>query len=198
MVTRATTVRQGIKEPVSQRLRKGQTASLIIDQHLSDQVKHVLNVISSVLLKIIGDVVQQRFAVLPDKLTTAAAVVPIQPSSLEEPDPCVLRHLCWNMSQDPLHHGKMFPVLVGREQCPTKSHLINDTSNGPDITGLGPTQLEDDLRSAIVTRGHDQGVMFMVKRGRAKVNQPNLRILDNIDPVLQLAVRVAKEYIFWL
>lgn len=43
--------------------------------------------------------------------------------------------------KDPLHHGQVFSVVVGLEECDAQVQLEHDASNGPDVTRLRPTQL---------------------------------------------------------
>ena len=43
--------------------------------------------------------------------------------------------------EDPLHHGQVFPVIMGLEECDAKVQLKHDASDGPHVTRLRPTQL---------------------------------------------------------
>ena len=190
-------VRKRIKETMSESLGKSESSTRIIDQHLPDQVEHVLDIIPPVLLQVVRDVVQQGLAVLPHILTISAVWIPVEATSLEELDPRVLRHPRGNMTQYSLHHRQVLPVLMGLEQCHTERKLINYAANAPNITGLTPAKLKNNFRSAVVTRGDDQTVMLVIKGGRAKVNQTYFRILNNVHTILHLEVRVAEENVFW-
>ena len=52
--------------------------------------------------------------------------------------------------------------------------LEDDGPSAPDIAGLGPAELKDDLRRPIMPRRDDAAVVLPVEGGRAKV--------DELDP----------------
>ena len=49
--------------------------------------------------------------------------------------------------------------------------LKDDAADAPDVAGLRPAQLEDDLRGAVVARRHNRAVVLPVERRRAEVDQ---------------------------
>ena len=136
---------------MSQSLRKGQPPVRLVNQHLFDDIKHVLPLLVFLLLQQLRDVVQQVPAILPDILAVQVIWVPVQAASLEQSDSGPLSHPGWYSAQDPLHHGQVFPVLVGLEESVAECNFEDDAANGPDITGLRPAQLQDHLWSPIVT-----------------------------------------------
>ena len=49
--------------------------------------------------------------------------------------------------------------------------LEHYAANTPDITGLAPSQLQDDLGRPVVSGGHNTAVVLPVERGRAEVDE---------------------------
>ena len=49
--------------------------------------------------------------------------------------------------------------------------LEDDAADAPDVAGLRPAQLEDDLRRAVVPRRHHRAVVLPVERRRTEVDQ---------------------------
>ena len=82
-----------------------------------------------------------------------------------------------NGSEYLLHHGEVFPVVVGLEQRVAEVELEGNAADAPDVARLRPAQLEDDLGGAVVPRAHHLGVVLPVKRGRAEVDQTDLGVL---------------------
>ena len=80
-------------------------------------------------------------------------------------------------AEDLLHHGQVLPVVVGLEQREAEVELEGDAADAPDVAGLAPAQLEDDLGGAVVPRADHLGVVLPVKRGRAEVDQTDLGVL---------------------
>ncbi len=52
----------------------------------------------------------------------------------------------------------------------------DDATDAPDVTRMGPPQLEDDFRRSIVTRRHNRRVMLPLERRRPEVDQLDARI----------------------
>jgi len=50
-------------------------------------------------------------------------------------------------------------------------------TDAPHVTTLIPAELKDNLRGAIMSCLNDGGVMFVVKSGASKVDEPDLGIL---------------------
>lgn len=73
-----------------------------------------------------------------------------------------------------LHHGEMLEIIVGLKQSISCKELYQNAPNAPDITRERPPQAKNDLGRSVVASGYDGRVVFIFKRGRAKVNQSNL------------------------
>ena len=58
--------------------------------------------------------------------------------------------------------------------CKYLIKLKNDASSAPDIAGLAPAELEDNLRRPVVAGRHHAGVVLPVEGGRPEV--------DELDP----------------
>mmetsp|Transcript_10711 Transcript_10711/g.32735 ORF Transcript_10711/g.32735 Transcript_10711/m.32735 type:complete len:294 (+) Transcript_10711:1041-1922(+) len=77
--------------------------------------------------------------------------------------------------------------------------LDYDAPEAPDVAREGPAQPEHDLGRPVVPRGHDLGVMLVLKRRGAKVNEIQVRLLRNALPSpralggLHLVVLVARQ-----
>ena len=64
----------------------------------------------------------------------------------------------------------------------------DDASNGPDVAGGAPAQLEDDLGRAVVPRRDDGRVVLVVEGGAAKVDQSDLGVAEEAEVLLALGV----------
>ena len=71
--------------------------------------------------------------------------------------------------------------FVPRKQFTDLIKFEEDTSNAPNITGLGPSKLEDDLGRSVVSGGDNTGVVFPIKRGRSKVYQLDTCVSHSSD-----------------
>ncbi len=80
---------------------------------------------------------------------------------------------------DAFHHGQMFQVVMGLEEGVASEELDQDAANAPDVTRIAPPQTQDDLGRAIVPRRHDRRMVFILERGRAKVDEPDLGIVQH-------------------
>ena len=170
---------------MSQSLWKSQPPVWLVNQHLFDDVEHVLPLLVLLLLQQLRDVVQQVPAVLADVLPVQVLRVPVQAAPFKQSDPRLLSHPSWNPAQYPLHHRQVFPVLVCLEESVAECNFIDDATNGPDVAGLGPANLQDHLWSPVVPGGHNQRVMLVVKSCRAKVYQSDLGIFQDADSIFQ-------------
>ena len=83
----------------------------------------------------------------------------------------------WHWAEYLLHHGEMLPVVVGLEQGEAEVELEGDAADAPDVTRLTPAQLQDHLRSSVVSRAHHLAVVLPVEGGGPEVNQADLRVL---------------------
>ena len=54
--------------------------------------------------------------------------------------------------------------------------LKDDATDAPDVTGIRPAQLQDDLRSSVVPGRHDGGVVLPLERRRPEVDQLDARV----------------------
>lgn len=75
---------------------------------------------------------------------------------------------------DGLHHGQMLSILVRLEQGIPCEQLNQNASNAPDVARVGPIQAQDHLWCSIVPCRHYRAVVFVFKRGRAKVNEADV------------------------
>ena len=53
---------------------------------------------------------------------------------------------------DGLHHGQMLEVVMRLEECIASKELDKDAAYAPDIAWKGPAELQNDFRSAIMSR----------------------------------------------
>lgn len=89
--------------------------------------------------------------------------------------PKVVRH----RAKDGLHHGQVLEIVVRLEERFAGVELDQDASDRPGVARVGPAHLQDDLRRTIVTRGHDLRVVLLVERCTAKVDQPDISVLQH-------------------
>ena len=87
----------------------------------------------------------------------------------------------WDRSQNLLHHCQVFSVIMSLEECEPKVQLEGNAANAPDVTRLAPAELQDDLRSSVVSGTDHLTVMLPVKCGATKVNQADLSVLHLPD-----------------
>jgi len=161
---------------MSERFTQGQSFVWLQYQHLSDEIEKILPVlVASVLLWYIF---MQRLAILPNVLAVLRVLLPVQGVVVGEvPRARLHRHPPGNGARDALHHGKMFAVVVGLEQGAAHGDLEDDAAGGPDVAGLGPADLHDDLGRPVVACGHDAGVVLVVEGRAPEVNQPNFGVV---------------------
>ena len=169
--------RQLVKKWMPQGLGEGQPASWVKNQHLPDQVEHLFPILRAAELP--RYVAVKRFAVRLDVSSVGRLIVPNQsPAGAEIFDLGAVGHLGGQAAKDPLHHGQVLPILVSLEQCDAQRQLEDDATDGPHIAGLGPAQLHDHLRRAVVPRGDNCGVVLVVEGGASKINQSNLGVAN--------------------
>ena len=58
----------------------------------------------------------------------------------------------------------MFSVVVSLKQSGSLVEFEDDAADAPDVAGMMPSQFENDFRRAVMARGHDRRVMFVVER----------------------------------
>ena len=92
---------------------------------------------------------------------------------------CLLDHLLGNGSENLFHHGQMFEVVVRLEEGFSGEKFHQDTPNGPDIAGIRPPKSKNNFGSPVMPCGYYRGVIFAVKSRRSKINQPNIRLIQN-------------------
>lgn len=78
-----------------------------------------------------------------------------------------------------LHHRQMFQVVMGLEQGVSREEFHQDAANTPNVTRETPTQIQNNLRSPVVTRRDDGGMVLIVKGGRTEIDQSNLAVEKN-------------------
>lgn len=80
----------------------------------------------------------------------------------------------------------MLAIVVRLEQRDPQIQLEHDTTYRPHIAWLCPPQLEDYLRSSVVTSRYNCAVMLVVKCCAAKIDESNVCAFDATDfPVLK-------------
>lgn len=72
----------------------------------------------------------------------------------------------------------MLEVVVRLKERHSLVELKENATNAPDVARMAPAQLKDHLGRPVVARTDNRTVVLVVKGGRAKVNQPNGRVLD--------------------
>lgn len=70
----------------------------------------------------------------------------------------------------------MLEVIVRLEKRIASEKLDENASNAPNVARKTPSKTKDDFRSPVVPGRNDAGVIFIVKRSGAKVDQANLCI----------------------
>lgn len=68
---------------------------------------------------------------------------------------------------------------MGLEEGIAGEELNQDTAYAPDVAGERPAQVEDDLRSSVVTGRYDRRVVLIIECGRAKVDETNFAVQKN-------------------
>lgn len=85
----------------------------------------------------------------------------------------------------------MLLIVMRLEECEAFIVLKQDAANTPHVTRLTPTQLKYDLQGSIVTSRDDDRVVFVVKGGTAKVNQPHCGVV--YPPFIALLLSIVYE-----
>lgn len=80
------------------------------------------------------------------------------------------------MADNRLHHSQMLQVVVRLEQGISREELHKDAPYAPDVTGVGPAQPDDDFGCPVMAGRYNRGVVFILERGRAKVDEADLRV----------------------
>jgi len=91
------------------------------------------------------------FAVLPDVLSGGGALLPDQLPGVEVLCLGPPSHRRRERSENLLHHGEMLSVVVRLEQREPEVQLEHYTAYAPNITGLGPSQLQNNFRGSVVS-----------------------------------------------
>ena len=104
---------------------------------------------------------------------TPLCYLPDQPRIDSMPDYC-------------LHHRQMFKIIMGLKQGIAGEKFHQDASDTPDVTRETPAEVENNFRCPIMPCGDNRGVVFIVERGRTKVNEPNLTVKKN-PPLTRVA-----------
>jgi len=188
---------------MAQRLRERQSSGRIEDQHLPYEVEHLLPVLGAAALA--RDVAMQGLAVGLHEPTVRRVLVPEQAAARAEIFHFrALRHFRGDAAENPLHHGEVFGILVRLEEGDAERQLEDDAPDGPDVAGLRPAQLHDDLWGAVMPRRHNGGVVLVVEGGAAEIDQADLGIAhpSHFAPQrrikLEVVGRVEKENVLRL
>ena len=123
---RAASAFQFVKERMSERLGQSQPSDRFVNEHFSNKIKHIVPVLAPPL--VFRNVSVQRFAVLSHISSVAALLVPVEPPVGKILHFCLGRHARRNLTQDSLHHGEVFAVVVSLEQRDAQSQLKNDAA----------------------------------------------------------------------
>lgn len=70
----------------------------------------------------------------------------------------------------------MLKVVVGLEQSIAGEELDQDAANAPYVARETPSQAQDYLGCAVVAGRHHARMVFVIKRGRAKIDQTDIGI----------------------
>lgn len=70
----------------------------------------------------------------------------------------------------------MFEIVVRLEQSITGKELNQDTPYTPDITREAPSQIQNDLRCAVVSCGDDGRMVFVIECCRTEIDQADLTV----------------------
>jgi hypothetical protein len=83
-----------------------------------------------------------------------------------------------HLAHDDLHHDEVLEVAVRLEQGLAGEELDKDAADRKHVARVRPTKAEDDLGRAIVPGRDDGRVVLALKGRRAKVDQPNVGIVE--------------------
>eukprot|EP00438_Fugacium_kawagutii_P028456 Skav206780 [mRNA] locus=scaffold1075:156471:164907:- [translate_table: standard] len=104
---------------------------------------------------------------LPSAMSVSRQVlVPGRASSLRE-------HL-GKISQASLHQSEVLQILMRAEEKLSSVKLHEDASHRPNIGELVPAHGQDHLRTSVLSRVDDGGMVLIFIRGIAEVNQLNV------------------------
>lgn len=73
------------------------------------------------------------------------------------------------------------------EESVASEELDQNTADAPNVARVAPTQVQDDLRRSVVSCADHRRMIFIIKRGRTKVNQSDLRFEQDL-PELCVAI----------
>lgn len=79
---------------------------------------------------------------------------------------------------------------MGLEKGVTREEFHEDAPNTPDITRETPAQIQDDLGCPVMPRGNNGRMVFVVERGRAKINESDLAVEENAPLAGVAGIRV--------
>lgn len=131
----------------------------------------------------------QSLAVFSHILAVLGVLLPVEiVVVIEVPGSRLHRHSTRDRATDALHHGKVFTVVVRLEEGVAQCNLEDDASDGPDVTGLCPTNLHDDLGCSVVAGRHNTGVVLVVEGSAAEIDQSELWVSDSLKRLACLVV----------
>ena len=74
----------------------------------------------------------------------------------------------------------MLQIVMRLEKCITSKEFYKDTANTPDVARIAPSEVKDDFRSAVMSRGNDSRMVFVIESGRPKINQTYVAVQKNL------------------
>lgn len=80
---------------------------------------------------------------------------------------------------DILHHGEVLKIIVGLEKGIAGVELHKNAADTPNVAWVAPPKVQNNFGGPIMPGRHDRRVVFVIERGRSKVNQSNLCIQQN-------------------
>lgn len=107
--------------------------------------------------------------------------------------PC---HPIRNCSQNSLHHGQVFTIVMRLEERDSQVELEHDAADGPDVTRLRPAQFKDDFRGPVVPCGHNRAVVLVIKGGASEVDESRFGVFDATNfSVLEINDRLKYHFV---
>jgi hypothetical protein len=91
------------------------------------------------------------------------------------------------------HHCQMLQVIVRLEQGIAGEELDENASYAPDVARKAPSEVEDDLGSAVVSGRDDGRVILVIKGSRTKVDESNLGVQQYPTELCRARIRVGRR-----
>lgn len=81
-----------------------------------------------------------------------------------------------------LHHSQVLQILMCLKQRVAREEFNKNASYAPYVTGVRPSETKDDLGCSVMPGRHYGRMVFVLKCGRSKIDETDLRIQE--DPSL--------------